>query len=168
MIETTLEERQWLLRTIALTLVEFMGVAEPPVPVEEMLKRPPGLYARDFDVVDLFSNLWDATFARPLNQRGSIFVRLDLTPEHRRYALARETLCALITSEHGRELGLDGLLSSDLRESAEYFARVLLAPDPMICHFRKVGGAEEDFAAHFGLPRKIAASRLEDAISIAC
>ena len=128
MIPITRQEREWFLDTIALGLVEYMGVAEPPVPVEELLKHPPPIYQDDFGVVDMRSNLWDATFARPLTQRGNIFVRMDLSPEERRYALAREMLSALITSRHGRAMGLSDVFLSDLRQSAEYFARALLMP----------------------------------------
>jgi len=97
MIPITREERQWFLRNLAQGLVDYMGVVEPPVPVEDLLRNPPLLYDSDFGVVDMYSNLWDATFARPPSQRGSIFVRIDLEPEERRFVLARETLSALIT-----------------------------------------------------------------------
>ena len=92
MIPFSREEREWFLRNLAHGLVEYLGRAEPPVDVESMLTHPPALYDFDFGVVDMYSNLWDATFARPPSQRGSIFVRIDLDPDERRFALAREML----------------------------------------------------------------------------
>jgi len=159
MIPVTKEERQWFLRQLALGLVEYLGVAEPPVPVEELLRNPPALYDEDFGVVDMFSNLWDATFARPPTQRGSIFVRMDLDPEQRRFALARELLSALITSKHGRRMGLSDLLLPNLRESAEYFASQFLAPEPLLQAYRARGGDRETFPHTFKIPMQVADHR---------
>src|SRR3970040_2876144 len=102
MIQITREERHWFLENAARALIEHIGAAEPPVPIEDILDHPPEAYQEDFGVVDIYSNLWDATFARPPGQRGGIFVRVDLDPKKRRHALARETLSAMITSKQGR------------------------------------------------------------------
>jgi len=157
MIPVTSEERQWFLSNLALGLVEYMGVAEPPVPVEEILKHPPSLYESDFGVVDMYSNLWDATFARPPTQRGSVFVRIDLPPDERRFALAREMLSALITSKHGRAMGLSDFLMTDLRESAEFFARKLLMPETLVTAFRQRKGRLQSVSETFQVPPPVAA-----------
>jgi hypothetical protein len=162
MIPFTREEREWFLKNLARGLVEYFGRAEPPVDVELMLNQPPMLFDYDFGVVDMYSKLWDATFARPPSQQGSIFVRIDLEPEQRRFALARELLSALITSKHGRAMGLPGLLLPHLRESAEYFARLLLVPDMMLDAFRKRGGERDDLSQAFKIPSPIAALRWAD------
>ena len=166
MIPITREERQWFLRNLAQGLVNYMGVLEPPVPVEELLKNPPPLYDSDFGVVDMYSNLWDATFARPPSQRGSIFVRIDLEPEDRRFVLARETLSALITSKHGRAMGLFDLLLPNLRESAEYFASCLLAPAPLLDAYHEQGGRGRGVARTFSIPQNIALRCWEDFASV--
>ena len=44
MIQVTREERHWFLRNMAQALVDYTGAAEPPVPVEELLKHPPEAY----------------------------------------------------------------------------------------------------------------------------
>ena len=162
MIPITREEREWFLRNLARGLVEYYGTSVPPVPIEEMLTQPPTLYDMDFGVVDMYSNLWDATFARPPSQRGSIFVRIDLEPDERRFALAREILSALITSKQGRALGLPDLLLPNLRESAEYFARHLLVPEVMLNAYRSQGGKKMGFAEAFNIPSSIAAVRWVD------
>ena len=159
MIQVTREERHWFLRNMAQALVDYTGAAEPPVPVEALLKHPPEAYQEDFGVVDMYSNLWDATFARPPGQRGSIFVRVDLEPKERRHALARETLSAMITSKQGRSMGLAELLMSDLKDSAEYFASQLLAPEAMVQAYRGGGGAEAGLSDAFLLPGPMAATR---------
>jgi hypothetical protein len=139
-----------------------MGAATPPVPVEGLLQHPPQTYREDFGVVDMYSTLWDATFARPPNGRGSVFVRIDLSPAERRFALARETLSALITSRHGRAMGLVQLLMADLKDSAEFFARCLLVPEPLLQAFRRRGGASANLAENFGIPSGAAGLRWED------
>jgi hypothetical protein len=162
MILATPDECQWLLRNLARGLVEYLGVAEPPVPVEELLEHPPGHFDMDFGVVNMYSHLWDATFARTPSQRGSIFVRIDLASDERRYSLAREALTALITSEHGRAMGLPELLLPSLREWAEYFARYLLAPDNLLEVYRQRGGKEAEMAKVFEVPPRVAATRWGD------
>src|SRR3972149_2711948 len=152
MISITREECQWLLGNLARGLVEYLGVVEPPVPVEEMLEHPPGNFDMDFGVVNMYSHLWDATFARPPSQRGSSFVRIDPNPEERRYSLAREALTAVVTGEHGRVLGLPDLLLSSLREWGEYFARQLLAPDALVDAYRDSGGDEDHRAGALPIP----------------
>ncbi|MFV1857784.1 MAG: ImmA/IrrE family metallo-endopeptidase [Anaerolineales bacterium] len=159
MIPVSREERHWFLENAARALLDFSGVSEPPVPVEQVLNHPPAVYQEDFGVVDMYSHLWDATFARPPGQRGSIFVRVDLEPEERRFALARETLCALITSKHGRDLGMPDLLMSELKDSAEYFATQYVAPESLVQAYRAQGGDEENFADSFQLPAGVAAAR---------
>jgi len=156
------EEREWFLRNLAKGLLDYFGVTEPPVQVEEMLKQPPPIFDADFGVVDMYSKLWDATFARPPSRRGSIFVRIDLEQDERRFALAREMLSALITSKHGRALGLPDLLLPHLRESAEYFARYLLIPDVLLNAYRVNGGKRQDFADRFQIPPQIASVRWAD------
>jgi hypothetical protein len=162
MIPVTREERLWFLRNLARGLSDYTGATQPPVPVEDLLKHPPAAYEADFGVVDMYSNLWDATFARPPNQRGSVFVRIDLGAEDRRYALARETLSAVLTSKQGRQIGLAELLLAELWESAEYFARHLLAPETLVQAYRARDGQEGEFAETFGLPERVAAQRWEE------
>jgi hypothetical protein len=161
-IFATQEERRWFLRNVALGLVEYSGAVDPPVPVEHLLRHPPAAYEEDFGVVDMYSTLWDATFARPPSHRGSVFVRIDLPPRERRLALAREILSALISSRHGRALGLADLLLVDLRDSAAYFARHLLMPNLLVQAFRNRGGKAEQAAEVFEVPKEAAALRWEE------
>jgi hypothetical protein len=130
--------------------------------VEGLLQHPPDTYREDFGVVDMYSTLWDATFAGPPTGGGSVFVRIDLTPAERRFAVAREVLSALITSRHGRAMGLVQLLMADLKDSAEYFARCLVVPEPLLNAFRKRGGQQAELAEKFGLPSGVAGLRWED------
>ncbi len=166
MIPITREERRWFLRNLGRGMVDFLGTTDPPVPVEELLSHPPGLYTDDFGVVEMFSTLWDATFARPPGRRGSVFVQIDLPPNQRRYALARETLSALITSRHGRALGLADMLLNDLRESSEYFARWLLAPGSLVRSYFAQGGTSRGFSAEFGLPGAVGVKHLDEVSSV--
>lgn len=159
MIPISRAEREWFLRTMARGIVDYLGTVEPPVPIEDLLTHPPDVYSSDFGVVEMFSNLWDATFARPPSQRGSIFVRVDLEPKERRFALARETLSAMITSKHGRSLGLYDMFLPNLRDSAEYFARHLLAPESLVQNGKSAIKGPQDIAEKFVLPYQMAELR---------
>lgn len=158
----TREEREWLLGNMARAFCDYLGAVEPPVPVEDLLRHPPDTYKNDFGVVDMHSNLWDATFARPLSQKGNIFVRKDLSSEKRRFALAREALSAVITSRHGRALGLMDFFISDLLDSGEQFAARLLAPEAMVDAYRQQGGKERGLAEKFDIPAPVAGRRWEE------
>jgi hypothetical protein len=166
MILAAPEERRWLLRNLALGLVEYLGIAEPPVPVEALLHHPPRVLQEDLDLVEMYSNLWDATFARMIDSRGSIFVRIGLPSHERRFALARELLRALVTSEHGRAMGLPEILLPELQECAEYFARQFLAPEALVAAYRKRGGGEAQFRETFDLPAQVAVARWGDAPAV--
>lgn len=166
MILVAPEERRWLLRNLALGLVEYLGVAEPPVPVDALLRHPPRVLQKDLGLVEMYSNLWDATFARLTDLQGSIFVRIGLPSKERRFALARELLRALVTSEHGRSMGLPNILLPELQECSEYFARQFLAPEALVAAYRKHGGKQDHFRDAFDLPEQVAASRWEDAPAV--
>ena len=162
MMVCTKKERQWFLQNIAQGLVDYLGVMGPPVPVEDLLKNPPALFDSDFGVVEMNSELWDATFARLPDQSGHVFIRSDLDPEARRYALAREMLSALITSKHGQRMGLFELVEPHLKESAEFFARIFLAPPRLLYRFCKDDGAVMKMVEEFIIPLHAASKRYDE------
>ncbi len=90
---------------------------------------------------------------------------MNLPPPQRRFALAREILSALITSKHGQNLGLGDVLMDSLPESAEYFARHLLAPEPLVKAHEVNGGDVIYFADEFGIPVEVAEKRMDDVFS---
>ena len=159
MTASTCEERQWLLRMIAAGLHEYLSTTDPPVMVEDLLMHPPEVYADDFGIVDIFSQIWDASFVRPMNRKGSVFVRVDLPQEARNFALARETLLALLSGKFGRKLGLHDVLLPYISDSADYFAMALLAPEALVKSYSSRNGTREAFAGDFCLPEKAAAVR---------
>jgi hypothetical protein len=162
MITCTKKERQWFLQNIAQGLVDYLGVMGPPVPIEDLLINPPALYDSDFGVVEMNSELWDATFARLPDQSGHVFVHSNLDTEARRFALARETLSALITSKHGQKMGLFQLVEPHLRESADFFARILLAPPRLLNRFCADDSSVMRMVAEFKIPIHAASKRCEE------
>jgi SRSO17 transposase len=120
------EELEWLLRNIALGFSKYASVNEKLDSIEELLRNPPVLYESDFSVLDVGSSQVDAVFLRGIDQHGVIAVSAELEPDERNVALARELLSALITSEHGRALGLRDFLMPYLDEAAQYFAQHLV------------------------------------------
>lgn len=159
MILTTQEERFWFIRYLALGLVSHMGMTEPPVWVEKFLHYSPTLN-KNYNVetqtnTDVFGDIYD----RLIHMGGRIISSSNLPEDERRYALAREIIIALGSSKHGRCLGLPQFIVPHLPELQDYFARVLLAPDPMIIAYRKGGGKFRDFARTFLIPHRIAEIR---------
>ncbi len=162
MIEITNQEHLWLICCLSQGLVDFLGVDEPPIPLENLLHAPPEILKDNLNLLESGLSWLDATFARTLRRSGTIFVNPDLPPDQRRFSIARELLAALVTSEHGVKLGLGEIISEDIRHSANYFAMTLLTPCPMVKAYRENGGKLRGFAEAFGIPAKVAARRWEE------
>jgi hypothetical protein len=173
----TEDEMLWFLRNLAMGLVSHLGACEPPVPVERLVANPPPalseLSALCLEIDDPRDELHDG---RILNQRADLSHLSNL----QRVALGRKIYETLVASELGPALGLCSLLErgEELRRKAEtrreqwsgllsiqparygidspdyaaYFARVLLAPDPMIILYRQLGGEFSNFASAFRIP----------------
>jgi hypothetical protein len=61
-------------------------------------------------------------------------------------------------------MGLGEILMDDLQESAEYFARQLVAPEPLVEAYCINGGERSDFAYVFGIPESVAEDRWKDEV----
>jgi hypothetical protein len=164
MIQATRDERNWLLRNFALGLVEYLGAVYPPVWVENLLKQPPPVYTSLFARVRPLHTDWNPIYEQPIYKNGRGTRPWELPIDERRYAIAREILVALGGSSYGREMGLPELLVTHLEDCQDYFARVLLAPDPLVAYYRKQGKDLRGFAETFLLPTRIAAERWQDPI----
>ncbi|MFQ5943531.1 MAG: hypothetical protein ACE5JF_08260 [Anaerolineales bacterium] len=164
MIQASREERYWLLRNFALGLVDHLNAIYPPIWIENLLKHPPAVYTSLFAKVHTSSGYWNPIYERPIYREGQAARPWELTIDERRYAIAREILIALGSSRHGREMGLPDLLLAHLEESQDYFARVLLAPDPLVTSYRRQGRDIRGFAETFLIPTRIASERWEDRI----
>ncbi len=162
MTQCTQEERFWLVRNLALGLVQYMDVAFPPVWVENLIKNPPDIF-QDF-ARKISTGRWDAIYQKQIYKNGKCTRPLDLPIDERRYAIAREILVAMGGSSHGRIMGLPEILLPHLEESQDYFARVLLAPDPLVATYRKQGRDLRGFAETFLMPADIATQRWIDPI----
>jgi hypothetical protein len=162
MILTSQEERFWFTRNLALGLVSYMGVVDPPVWVENLLHYPPAYSkigaAHSLDPTNVLGEIYE----RLIYMGGRIILPSDLPEDERRYALAREVIVALSGSKHGRKMGLPQLIVPYMAELQDYFARVLLAPDPLINAYRKEGGNFHDFARAFLIPYRVAEIRWQE------
>jgi hypothetical protein len=159
MILTSQEERFWYVRYLALGLVSHMGMTEPPVWVEKFLHYSPTLYEKNNLETQTKKDVLGEIYERLIYMGGRIISHSDLPEDERRYALAREIIIALGSSKHGRCLGLPQFIVPHLPELQDYFARMLLAPDPMVIAYRKSGGEFRDFARTFLIPHRIAEIR---------
>ncbi len=166
MFQATTEEREWLLRNMALGLVDYLGAIYPPVWVENLLKQPPAVYTSLFTKVRTPDGNWSPIYERPLYLDGRTTRPFELPIDERRYAISREILIALGGSSYGREMGLPEVLVTHLEDSQDYFARVLLAPDPLVASYRKQGKDIRGFAETFLIPTRIASERWADSIFV--
>lgn len=164
MIHTTRDERNWVLRNFALGLVRYLGAVHPPVWVENLLKQPPPIYTSLFANVRPSNGDWIPIYAKPMRGERWNTRPWELPIDERRYAIAREILITMGSSSHGRQIGLPGLIVAHLEDCQDYFARVLLAPDPLVAAYRSQGKDLRGFAETFLLPTRIAARRWDDPI----
>ncbi|MCH7589248.1 MAG: hypothetical protein IIC78_14620 [Chloroflexi bacterium] len=159
MIVTSQEERRWFIGQLALGLAAHLNVSKPPVPVEELLRNPPAVYISPPEEVMGFSFVWETVLEQPIYVGGRVIVPTISPVDEKRYAVARELLSTISDSDHGEEIGLPLFISAYLWELKDYFARVLLAPDPLVRAFRENGGDFGDFASSFLIPPRIALIR---------
>jgi hypothetical protein len=160
-ILTSEEERYWFIKNLALGLVSHMGVTEPPVWVENFLHYPPIMREKDENQA-LLTDMSIEIYQRLIYIGGKMICPSDLPEDERRFALAREVIVALGSSKHGRSMGLPQFIVPYLSDLQDYFARILLAPDPFIHAYRKQGGDFHNFARTFLIPTRIAEIRWEE------
>jgi hypothetical protein len=164
MANLTEPERKEIVRRLALNLVEHLGVQEPPVWVESLLKNPPTVFAQKFPLVKILHKVLEVIFVWSPEHGYQLLLPSDLPLAERRFILARELLTTLMRGLGDQAVGLSKLLLPDLEDSVDYFARVFLAPDPMIEGYRKQGREYRGFAETFLIPERVATKRWQDPI----
>lgn len=162
MILTNQDERQWFTRNLAWGLVSDMGISQPPVWVENLLKYPLMPYEPVSSSLKIQMDLMLEIQERLIYIGSRIVAPSDLPEDERRYALAREVLVALGGSKYGHAMGLPSFIVAHLTDLQDYFARVFLAPDLFILAYRIQGGLLQNFAQSFLIPPRIAMARWEE------
>lgn len=157
-------ERKQIVRGLALALVDHMGIENPPVWVESLLKDPPTVYADKFPLIKILHKVLEVIFVWSSDQGSDLLIPSDLPLVERRFIIAQELLNGLMHGLNEQAEGLSKLLLPDLRDTANYFARVLLAPDPMVEAYREEGRDLKGFAETFLIPDRIASERWQDPI----
>jgi hypothetical protein len=157
-------ERKEIVRRLALALIDHMGVEEPPVWVENLLKNPPTVYAQKFPLIKVLHRVLEVIFVWSPEQGDRLILPCDLPLEERRFILAQELLEALLRGLNEQAAGFSKFLLPDLEDTVDYFARVFLAPDPMIEAYRRRGREYKGFAKTFLLPEWVASKRWQDPI----
>jgi hypothetical protein len=120
-----------LAESMASGLVKYYEVVRPPVPIFEMVRRPPTGLERHLSLC-LALPYSDAIYLRLLNGQGTIFVNPRISWAHQRYATARALLVGLFNTPGGRALGLGVTPVQFPDEIADYFARCLLLPAELL------------------------------------
>jgi hypothetical protein len=141
-----------------------MGVTGPPIWVENLLKNPPEVYSNRLPLVDALADVLDALYVWSQEERGAILVPKEMPLPERRFTIACVLFSSITKDLVERMKGLTKLLVPDLLEYANYFARVFLAPDPLVVAYRKQGKTLSNFANTFIIPEPVALERWEDPI----
>jgi len=164
MANLTEMERKGIVRGLALALVQHMEVEKPPVWVETLLKDPPTVYGQRFPLAKVLHKVVEVIFVWSSGEGCDILVPSSLPLVERRFVLAKELLSAVMLGlrEHSRESSK--FLLPDLKDMSSYFARVLLAPDPLVEAYRAGGLSFTSFAKTFLLPESVASIRWQDPI----
>jgi len=162
MLSTIQDERLWYVRNLALGLVSHLGVTQPPVFVENLLKYPPRAFDGSRERDELNNAVWHNILTNSSYHAENVVIPADLALDEKRYAIARELIIAVGDTQHGRKMGLAEFLDGYGWEVQDYFARILLAPDHLVRAYRKRGGRYEDFAETFIIPARVAAIRWEE------
>jgi hypothetical protein len=162
MANLTEVERKSIVRGLALALVDHMGVENPPVWVESLLKDPPTVYAGKYPLIKILHKVLEVIFVWSSDRGSDLLIPSELPLVERRFILAQELLNGLMQGLNEQAEGLSKLLLPDLKDNANYFARVFLAPDPMVEAYREEGRDYKGFAATFLLPEQAASKRWQD------
>jgi hypothetical protein len=146
-----------LAESLANGLLEHYAVSRPPVPVFEMVRRPPAGLERHVSLC-LALPYSDAIYLRLLNGQGTIFVNPRISWVQQRFATARAMLVSLFNTPGGRALGLGLAPAQFPDETADYFARCLLIPHNLLPGDWRDQPASE-LARTFEVPPEVAAQR---------
>jgi hypothetical protein len=149
-----------LAESLAYGLIRHYDIVRPPVPIFEMVRRPPAGLERHLSLC-LALPYSDAIYLRLLNGQGTIFVNPRLSQAHQRYATARAMLLGLANSPGGHALGLGVTPVSFPDEATEYFARCLLMPTSLLpANWQALPDSE--LAQIFDVPPEVVAARIDD------
>jgi hypothetical protein len=159
-------ERQNIVHEIALDLFGHLEVTTPPVWVESLLKNPPSVCSNRLCLVEPLTEVLAAFYEWSQGGWGLILVPKDMPLVERRFALANKLFKSITTDILERVKEIKRLLDPELSEYADYFARVFLAPDPLVDSYRKQGHPLQGFAEAFLIPERVAVDRWEDPLFI--
>ena len=164
MANLTTVERQAIVRQMALDLVAHMHVQEPPIWVENLLKNPPQVAGGAIDLSEIMAEVLDSAYFPSETVENDLLVPASLPLPERRFSLALGLLRVVMNKLYAQADGLALLILPNLQDSAEYFARVLLAPDPLVLAYRRTHPDSQDLAQTFLIPTRVANLRAQDLI----
>jgi len=149
----------FLVECLAWGLLRAYGIAEPPVPVRDMIKHPLPIFER-LTLLELNLGLYDATY-RPLLD-GSQLIAVDLAKPGvvQRAGIARELYVAFCRSPRAAELHWPRCEQPYVY--GEFFARCLLMPAAWMRPVCVEAVSLEDLAIRFGVPVRMVARRLSE------
>jgi len=97
-------------------------------------------------------------------QGGDLLIPSSLPLVERRFILAQEELNAVMLGLQEQSAETSKFLSTDLRDMSGCFARVLLAPDPLVEAYRDKGLSFTSFARILLIPNSVASIRWQEPV----
>jgi hypothetical protein len=167
LVKPTLE---FLTASLAAALLHDFGVSQAPVPIRQMVSKPPPDLTTDISLAESpHFTFCRAMWIRPLDGQGVIFLNAGLPENERRYELACALFAGLSASAGARAAGLyaaiNGGSSSAQITHAQRFARWLLMPleflPPDWQH-----QTDEELARLFAIPLYIARARRAELLGL--
>jgi len=122
-------------------ICETFQVYAPPIPIEIMLQQPPTGMWKELDITQLSGN-----FMRVTDRYSP------------RMSLARMLARHIVSSDWGRERGLQGTINDP--EKLNKFARMLVMPEEMIMGLTRSSRNPKTMSLHFEVPEDEARQRL--------
>jgi hypothetical protein len=147
---------------MAAALLSHYGVTRLPVPLREMLLKPPPDLSGDLGLTEV--SFGEAIWLRPPSGQASVFVNAALPEADRRYAMARAMFIGLCTSKSGQGAGLPTVPNDELKSQSDLFARrLLMAPELLPNGWERLEPSA--LASLAGVPEPVAAAHLRVALS---
>ena len=151
---------EFLCVCIASALLDHAHVERPPVPIREILRRPPPDLSLDLGLTESLP-FGDAMWVRTLSGIGSVFANPAVPEPQRRLAMARALFTGLCSSELGHTAGLPSPSDDRFQSLSQYFARCLLMPEHLLPDDWEALPPEQ-LAVQFVVPAEFARERMDE------
>jgi hypothetical protein len=159
--KSTPDAKAFLVECLAWGLLQAYAVANPPVPVREMVNNPLSIF-ENLTLLEVKLGLYKATYRSCLDGSRLIIVDRTTPADVQRESIARELYVAFCHSSRASELHWFGC--DQPHDHSGLFAQCLLMPVPWVRQACAEDISTEGLAAHFCVPIQSARERLSQVV----